>query len=211
MSNICYCGTPAFDLAAGAPARWSKSQLLWSVQTDLPGVLHDAFRAAIAEALAAWAAVCGMTFAEAPSAAQADILIATGPIDGPQGILAYSELPPASPVHQKYDTGEQWRTAAGQGIDLPTVACHELGHALGLDHDAQGSGSLMAPYYDPNVSKPQPRDIARAVALYGPPRQTPPSPPAPPPVTPAEKLVIALFPDLKQAELPAGWSQRKAA
>jgi len=45
------------------------------------------------------------------------------------------------------------------------VICHELGHALGLAH--LNFGALMAPYYDPNVSKPQAEDIEEISKLYG--------------------------------------------
>ncbi len=204
MNKQGFCGNHERRTARAAlAARWNKSQLAWCVQTDLPGILRDAFRAAVAEALASWAAVCGLTFAES-AATQADILIATGPIDGPQGVLAWSELPPARPVHQRYDTAERWVTAAGQGIRLPTVVAHELGHAFGLDHDDPRSGSLMAPTYSDAIVRPQPRDVARIQALYG----KPTTPPMPPPGTPVEALVLRLFPNLKVCELPPGWTGR---
>ncbi len=179
--KICYCGT----LVTGRKlnAVWHKSQLSWYVQADLPGLLRKAFRAAVAEALASWSAVCNLTFVESATTA-ADILIGTGTIDGPQGVLAWSELPPANPVHQKYDTGERWRTGAGVGISLPAVAAHELGHALGLEHDPQ-AGALMAAYYDERILVPQPRDIVRIQAMYGPPVVLPPPTPSPTPPPPA--------------------------
>lgn len=204
MRRIC-----ALEFAAEArDTRWGKSALTWAVQSPLPGVLLEAFRGVVRQAFASWASVCGLAFAEA-APGSADILIATGPIDGPSGTLAWSELPPSRPVHQRYDTSERWSIDGSperSEIELLAVACHEIGHALGLQHAPQGAPDLMAPFYSASIFTPRPGDIARIQALYGPPAAAPVPPP--PPATPAEALVLRLFPDLRQCELPAGWTAR---
>jgi len=50
--------------------------------------------------------------------------------------------------------------------DFRRVAVHELGHALGLDHETQsGVRSIMTPFVG-NIEKPQPDDIAGVKKLY---------------------------------------------
>jgi hypothetical protein len=171
------------DIAEARDTKWGKKRLAWFVASDLPSVLHDALRGTVKLALGNWALVCDLTFTEAAGAESADILVTTGTIDGPSGVLAWSELPPSSPCHQRYDTGENWTTDAHgqQGpIDLLAVITHETGHALGLQHAPQGTPDLMAPFYSPTIRTPQPGDIARMQALYGKPTVNPPDVPAPP-------------------------------
>lgn len=47
-----------------------------------------------------------------------------------------------------------------------TLACHELGHALGLDHDA--SGSCLVPFVSPTTpTTPSASDFSELRSLYG--------------------------------------------
>ncbi|NDC10566.1 MAG: hypothetical protein EBZ75_14750, partial [Oxalobacteraceae bacterium] len=85
-------------------------------------------------------------------------------LDNKGGTLAWSELPCGVAenvqLDQMFDEAEDWSFNMAVA-----VICHELGHALGLPHLA--NGNLMAPYYDPNVTKPQDGDVAEIIKLYG--------------------------------------------
>lgn len=166
--------------------RWDpaivKRGIGWTVTHDLPNFTRAAFLDLARKAFSRISEVCGLTFFE--SQGSANIIITTGPVDGPSGVLAWSGLPPANPIEQKYDASEGWNTS----VSLLAVLKHELGHAVGLNHDPQ-RGALLSAYYDPAILDYTSRDIARLQALYGPP--IPPTDPSPvPPPTGSGSVII---------------------
>ncbi len=70
------------------------------------------------------------------------------PISGSSGgVLAYTETPISDGWRIRYYQSWSWQDGPGNvfsGIDLQGVACHELGHALGLGHSSVG-GATMYP------------------------------------------------------------------
>lgn len=182
------CGRPDVEEARSG-GRWRKLDLTYSIAGSLPGVSSGAFAGAVRRACDSWEAVSPLRFAQV--ATGGDIRITTGRIDGPGKVLAWSELPPGDdrPLTQRYDTGDDYARATG----LEEVVCHELGHAIGLTHDGEDSGSLMAPYYRRGLKTPQKRDAERIQALYPERREAPaptPTPtPTPAPETPAGSVV----------------------
>jgi hypothetical protein len=181
------CSHPA-ALALGADSRRAP-RASWALVGDLPSVLHDAVRAAVQQAFDAWSAVAGVSGVETADPSRADLLIATGRIDGPYGVLAQTELPGPFPQHMTVDTAERWVVQLGPGvpaqrIDLDRVLTHEVGHFWGLGHDQEpGSVALMNPYYNPVLDHPVAWDVAEMMKRgYGPPKAAPapPAPPAPP-------------------------------
>lgn len=142
-------------------------------------------------------------------------------IDGGSGVLAWSMLAnnTNTPKEQRYDSGEAWNDVnpgvPPGGIDLVRVACHEIGHVLGLDHDAGNANALLRPSYSTTIPKPTERDVQRLVGLGYKKRTAPPPPPTPDPppidgvrfVLPDGGLLEADF-ATKSVTYPSGWVGR---
>jgi hypothetical protein len=60
-----------------------------------------------------------------------------------------------------------WQSWPWFGVsDFQRVAVHELGHALGLDHEDSGVPTIMKTYIG-NTTTPQPDDVGGVAAIYG--------------------------------------------
>ncbi|MBL7498460.1 matrilysin family metalloendoprotease, partial [Frankia sp. CN7] len=143
---------------------------------DLPAA--DA-RAAVRAAFDRWAAVSPLRFQEVANGA--DIQIgwfagnhddgAANAFDGVGGVLAHCYYPPpgggslAGDLH--FDEAETWTTDdPPTGVDLLTVALHEIGHGLGLDHSSDPA-SVMFAFYGGIRRELTGDDIAGIQAIYG--------------------------------------------
>ncbi len=94
--------------------------------------------------------------------------------DGVNGVLAHAFFPPpnlnefAGDIH--FDESENWtldqRGSSSQPIDLITVAAHEIGHSLGLDHTSV-QGSLMQAVYTGSHRFLGNDDILGIQSIYG--------------------------------------------
>ena len=148
--------------------------------------MNDDERQSIRNAFDYWSAQTDLVFLEVCSAAQADIVIlwAAGNhgdgnnFDGPAptgAILAHGYFPPptaagilAGDIH--FDEDETWTTATrvsnSQPVDLQTVAAHEIGHSLGLNHTFV-AGSLMLPSYTGSHRFLGSDEIAGIRSIYG--------------------------------------------
>lgn len=172
--------------AAIAAGRWNKAVVTWRIVKYLKG-FQSTQDDIIAAACQSWMDVSGIILKQAPANANPDIVISSGrtrrdDFDGPGGTLAWAYLPQGNDaqLQLKFDESESWNS----DILMENVACHELGHILGLDHSNQQS-ALMAPYYNPQVATPQPRDdIPRIQKLYG----AAPTPPTPTDPRDAEQI-----------------------
>ena len=147
--------------------------------TSLP-TYQSCFLTEISNAFAAWSSVANIQFVQVSdngaafnaSGASGDIRIAAHTFDGPSNVLAHTYYPPpngttaAGDMH--FDRQENWSCTGSAGtIDIGIVATHELGHAIGLNHELTLT-AIMNPYYNSAVPVPFADDISGAVAIYGP-------------------------------------------
>lgn len=158
-------------------ARWSKTQLTYALESYVTGLSKKAQADMIAAAFQSWTGLIDLEIRRCSirKVKEADIVISNGSgkqhgFDGQGGTLAWAYLPRGDKqLRMRFDLAETWvRNPLERGIHFQTVAAHEIGHLLGLQH-SKVHGALMAPYYNPFVGKPQAKDdITRIQSLYGP-------------------------------------------
>lgn len=165
------CGLPDFGIkaASGRDCKWPMTDITYYHEISLPGLSDEQVRLAYDTAFNQWAEICAIEPKRVERKEIANIYARSGRgkkynLDSRGGTLAWSELPcdvaKNVQLDQMYDEAEDWSFSMAVA-----VMCHELGHALGLGH--LNFGALMAPYYDPNVTKPQSEDIEEICRLYG--------------------------------------------
>lgn len=95
------------------------------------------------------------------------------PIAGSSGgVLAYTETPISDGWRIRYYQSWSWQDGPGTvsgGIDLQGVACHELGHALGLGHSTVGGATMYPSISGTGVAQRsiENDDISGVKAVYG--------------------------------------------
>lgn len=196
------CGCPDIMKAGTSLCKWPMNTVSYFVASTPNGISADDAKQAYRRAWDSWEKVCGLKAVEVTSAKLANVVMQTGRgqragFDGPMGVLAWSQLPcgasKTTQLVQQYDLDEKWGiSTSGGAILLENVACHEIGHAIGLDHIKANLGTaLMNPIYSPNVPRPLPLDIAEVVERYGQPSPKTPDPtPTPTPTPPLKRIVI---------------------
>jgi peptidoglycan hydrolase-like protein with peptidoglycan-binding domain len=183
-TNIASMVDPDIAGFVATGGRWPTNALRYALQEtglDLPA---GSVRQAIHQAFSTWAGWTGVSFREVPMANGPDIIIRFvagdhgdgNPFDGASGILAHAFFPPVPPNtpipiqgDTHFDEAETWTItvppAAGQ-FDLTTVAIHEFGHALGLNHSPV-VGSVMEAFYGGPRRVLHGDDIAGITSIYG--------------------------------------------
>ena len=166
------CGTRAASREDGQPAKWPTGDLKYHESLSFARLTREQIAAAYGRAAAQWCAVAGLQLSRTENIDDADIVATTGYIDGPGGVLALSDLPygatESSVMRQTFDV-EDW---GPETLDmLEACICHEIGHALGLEH-IPGVGALLDPYIVPGRDAPQSPDIEAMQARYGAPVAT---------------------------------------
>lgn len=196
-------------------ASWRKDHLTYYINGYVGGLDKSTQSQIIKTAWGFWENVCDIHI-EQVNSTKADIIIGVGQgardqFDGPSGTLAWAELPSGRDrqLIMKFDLGENWvDNPRNRGILMLNVACHEFGHLLGLDHSKK-SGALMAPFYSPNISKPQDNDdIPRIQAYYGKPVNNTPNPTTPP-VNPNPNPIPSPEPNRLVLELEGSFSVKQ--
>lgn len=175
MGCDCHCGVPEAVGLTAANCRWPAGIVVgYFEDLAIPGMTRAEVAAAFDRAAASWREACGIDLRRVADPAAARIVAGSAPIDGPGRVLAMSELPynadASTVLRQRYDVPESWT----QRDQLEACIAHELGHAIGLSH-LPGTGALMEPTLSLGRHKPQPPDVAEAVARYGPPATADPA------------------------------------
>ena len=223
MSDPVVCGVPDLKRAADPglpPCRWRNNLVTYAQRIRVAGLSDEQVAATYARALRTWAdAAPALVFAPVPWDV-ANLRAETGEIDGPGKAAAISTV--ACSFVQGRDTAEQ--TYDPQDItpdNFLSVAIHEVGHALGLQH-SNDPGDIMYPTVRADA-KLGPGDVREIRLRYGtpqpsplppdpapPPPPQPPAPPAPQPLptpvtpTPAPAPVPMLVPGQEvRGDLPA--------
>lgn len=178
------------SLSYRAISKWGKTDITYYFINETEKIAGDTERDLVREAFQLWQNETSLTFTETNDPNSADILIgwAEGnhgdgdPFDGPGDVLAHASYP--NPYEDRqvflhFDDAERWVNSESQNVDLLTVAAHEIGHNLGLDH-SNDPNALMYPSYSGPHRFLGDDDIAGVQSLYGFASQPAPSPEAPP-------------------------------
>ena len=186
------CGHPDVMADSTVPCRWPDPNVTYHQVIALAQLPPDRVQALYEQAWNQWAAVSGLNPKPCYTPAPGKVVNvnaragsgAADSFDAAGTILAWSQLPLDAQVttqlNQVFNAAEAWTESM-----FLAVACHEIGHAIGLPHSP--GNCLMNPYYSEAITAPTPVDAANAAALYGPASEPAPSPPAganPPAVPP---------------------------
>ncbi len=185
------CGLPdmADGVAFSTRCAWDRTTLTFAFEDGTADTAGTSEFDAVRRAFGTWAAAAPVTFNEVTTGDSPDIVIDWRDANDPDhsmvgGVLAHADFPPAcdvvtdtlpKPVH--FDDSEHTWTvgAVAGGFDIETVALHEIGHILGLQH-TDVSGAVMFPSVSSNFTLRvlQNDDLAGVRALYGVPLPTGP-------------------------------------
>lgn len=175
--------TYSFDTKPGGYQITAPDPYTTNTVGDLNAVFPAGWKSEIVAAFAVWEAACNLHFVEVADSgtdltaggSAGLIRIAAHAMDGQWNTLAhaFSPSPPLSAggdLH--FDPTEAWFVGPGappiNTIDLFSVALHELGHSLGLGHEA---GTVMDAVYSWNSSRSLTADDITGVQIglgYGP-------------------------------------------
>lgn len=170
------------NLAAyGTLAVWEQDVVTYSFENCPSSLDCDLAHNAVRRAAETWDAIIGISLEEVDSGGDINILWASGehgdahPFDGQGGVVAHAALPYTSgewwfdgDLH--FDDDENWVVDTPTEpfpyqVHLPTVALHELGHSLGLDHSNDPRSVMWAEYTGIRILSDD--DILGIQSLYG--------------------------------------------
>ncbi len=160
-----------------AISQWGKTDITYYFINESDKISGDTEQALVIAAFKLWSDQTPLTFTEVSDSDQAEILIgwAAGehgdgdPFDGAGDVLAHASYP--NPYNDRrvflhFDESERWVDSETRNVDLLTVAAHEIGHNLGLDHSDDPDALMFAAYSGPRrfLSRD---DVAGIQSLYG--------------------------------------------
>jgi hypothetical protein len=182
------CGVPDRPVARAAGAdgpasflaestKWANIRPTYHLGAGTPDLSDATVNGELFRAYRTWCLIAQIAARGGGASADIDIRFGSGnhgdswPFDGVGTVLAHGFPPPpnngtlAGDLH--FDDAETWTTnLPPTGTDLPTVALHEAGHTLGLDHSAVGSAVMFA-FYGGARRTLTSDDISGLASVYG--------------------------------------------
>ena len=167
MMMMSRCGMPDHradsELAFSVACAWNRDSLTYAFESDTGDIAGDAERQAVRNAFATWSATVQISFREVTTGDTPDIVVAWRQANDADynmtgNTLAHADYPPGCgfinnsmprPLH--FDDQEHtWCIGAQAGnYDVETIALHEVGHLLGLQHSSV-AGAVMFPTVSDN-------------------------------------------------------------
>ncbi|XP_026431583.1 metalloendoproteinase 1-MMP-like [Papaver somniferum] len=167
-------------LAASTPEKWSSSLLTYRFSSNSSKTFDkldtETLKNVVAQAFAKWEAVSNFKFTEETNDdVGADMVIGfqKGDLgdgyrfDGEMGVVAHAFPPNDGRIY--FDAGDKWSThPESDTMDFESVAAHEIGHLLGLEHIFE-KNTIMYPVFEPGSTKRQVQvnDVKALRAIYG--------------------------------------------
>jgi Ca2+-binding RTX toxin-like protein len=175
-------GSSALPSAPGTVITWSFATANYGDPVfDLFGPDLKTFKAEIVNAFAMWSKVAKVDFKLVSDSANVDIRLGFGFLDGGGEVLARATTTTtARPGYDRvdhativFDESEIFLNNSGiprfpitEGHSIISVAAHEIGHVLGLNH-SDSVAALMNSAYNTSYAGPMSDDISGARNLYG--------------------------------------------
>ncbi len=150
-------GDPEYG-TTGGQVTWSFATASWSGGYSYDYSISDpVYQQLVRDAFAAWEAVANIDFVEVADNARTMIRLGWDAIDGVSGTVGQANWKSWSDdgynyyltsAEIRFDTAETWTTnksfTGSKTVNFYTVALHEIGHAIGLDH-AEDKTEIMYP------------------------------------------------------------------